>query len=154
MDKIGAIVIQKNLADLVTEIASRRGKRAFSPCAFYNADGDTLEVYLSGEEFVARRVDGFLTFFVAPGSASEVLGFALKDLKRNLRETDIRWPSHKVLSGAFLLSLAVYLWERTHAESGRKNGPERRTRESLLELYREHADERIRFRNSEALAAE
>ncbi|KAF0244013.1 MAG: hypothetical protein FD180_2902 [Planctomycetota bacterium] len=142
---------QFDLSDLVAKIHSRRVKRSFSPCAFYSVEGDSLEVYLTGDEFVARRVDGFLTFYVSPESTSEVFGFALKDLKRNLREADIRWSSNKVLSGAYLLSLAVYLWERTHAESGRKDGPERRTRESLLELYREHADERIQFRNPGAL---
>lgn len=146
-------MLQKNLTDLVSEVASRRGKRAFTPCAFYNADGDTLEVYLSGEEFVARRVDGFLTFFVSPNDGTDLLGFTLKNLKRNLRDADIRWPASRVLSGAFLLSLAVYLWERTHAESRRKDGPEQRTRESLLDLYRDHADERIRLRNPEALLA-
>ena len=142
----------KNLTDLAAAIAPRKASRTFAPCAFYNAAGDTLEVYLSGEDYVAQRVDGFLSWFVAPESDSDLRGFALKNLKRNLKEAHVRWPADKVLTGAFLLSLAVYLWERTHGESRRRETPERRTRESLLELYREHANERIQFRNPEALA--
>lgn len=48
---------RRRFEDLLAELKTRRTKGLFSPCAIYNRDGDTLEVYLSRDSYLAERVD-------------------------------------------------------------------------------------------------
>ena len=61
----------------------------FKPCAWYNADGDALEVYLSPEPHVTERINTLISVFVAPSDRDEVLGFVIKNIKRHFGEAGV-----------------------------------------------------------------
>ena len=69
------------LDELMARLRQTISPRQFRPCAWYNPDGNALEVYLSPETFVAERVDTLFTVFVNPDDRSKVLGLAIKNIK-------------------------------------------------------------------------
>ena len=53
------------------------------PYAWYNREGDALEVYLEEGEGVAESVDPLVTVVVSKQNRTQVIGFVLKRLKQH-----------------------------------------------------------------------
>lgn len=70
------------------------------PQAFYNADGDCIELILSNESYRAERLDDLITIFVGRDS-SEPVGAVLKGVKRFIKQIQQTQPgAHVDFSGA------------------------------------------------------
>jgi len=59
------------------------GKKKFKPTVFYNAPGDSLEVYLEQTPHVAKRIDTLLTLFVSALDSSHVVGLVIKNINKH-----------------------------------------------------------------------
>lgn len=55
----------------------------FRPMAYYNSDGDCIEVHLSDEAYYGKRLDGWVTAYFGEDSG-EVVGCMLKGVRQSL----------------------------------------------------------------------
>ncbi|MDR2115984.1 MAG: hypothetical protein LBP87_06355 [Planctomycetaceae bacterium] len=53
----------------------------FSPFVFYNKDGNSLEFYISPNDFYSERVDDYLTMLLDMDS-NNIVGFIIKNIKQ------------------------------------------------------------------------
>jgi hypothetical protein len=68
------------MAILINE-AEKSGPPVY-PNAFYNPDGDMLEVRLSSKARFGRRIDNLLTVYYADDNENEIVGYDIKSLSR------------------------------------------------------------------------
>jgi hypothetical protein len=66
--------------DFLSEIKAVRPK-PFKPFAYYNAVGDSMEIYLRPERHISERVDEIFTVFVAVNDRTRIVGLAIKDIR-------------------------------------------------------------------------
>ncbi len=64
------------------------------PFAWFNPDGDTLEVYFEAGPRLAERVDDLISVFVSAEDESRVVGLAIKNITKHFGASGIK--------GAFL----------------------------------------------------
>lgn len=76
----------KPLDELFQRLQARRPRRGFRPCAWYNAEGDALEIYFTPEPHVAERLDSLFTLFVAAGERERIVGLAIKNMRQHFGE--------------------------------------------------------------------
>ncbi|MDR2438022.1 MAG: hypothetical protein LBE12_01455 [Planctomycetaceae bacterium] len=55
--------------------------KPFSPFVFYNKDGDSLEFYISSNDFYSERIDDYLTLLLDMDS-DVMAGFIIKNIKQ------------------------------------------------------------------------
>lgn len=55
----------------------------FRPRAFYNRDGDTLEIYLRRDSFIVERINSFISAFVSTSDPSQIVGLAIKKIREH-----------------------------------------------------------------------
>jgi hypothetical protein len=58
----------------------------FRPSAFYNRDGDTLEVYLRREPYVVERISSMISAFVSESDPNQIVGLAIKNIAKHFGE--------------------------------------------------------------------
>ena len=129
----------KSLDELIFEIQSRPREAAFSPCAYYNRDGDALEVYLSPEAHIAERVNTLITVFVSSTDRDKVVGFVIKNIKKHFGPAGIsnilfahrRATVRMLLHGTLLVQDWVLQRRRRAAPPAPLPDRERRIREIL-----------------------
>lgn len=69
--------------DLMAALTSASPAGAFRPCAWYNADGDAWEIYLSPEPHLAERVDALFTVLVSEADRDKVVGVVIKNIRKH-----------------------------------------------------------------------
>lgn len=69
--------------DFLAKLIEEAGGNEFSPTAYYDADGDCIEFFLSNEEFRAERLDRWVTVYRGRQSG-EIVGSLIKNIKREL----------------------------------------------------------------------
>lgn len=61
--------------------------REFEPFAWYNAPGDSLEIYLTADHHVSERVNSLFTVFVAADDRERVVGLAIKNIQEHFGDS-------------------------------------------------------------------
>jgi hypothetical protein len=69
--------------DFLAKLSEQAGGTEFSPTAYYDADGDCIEFFLSPEEFRAERLDRWVTVYRGRESG-QIVGSLIKNIKREL----------------------------------------------------------------------
>ncbi len=96
----------KDERQLASEIESAVGDpEPFAPMAFYNPDGDCIEIHLRNEPFFARILDGWFTAYYSE-STREVVGGMLKGVQSNLLR---RFPGLRIDVEGGRVKLALLL---------------------------------------------
>jgi hypothetical protein len=68
---------------------ARRPRRPFHPCAFYNRLGDAIEIYLKDDAYVAERINPLFSIFVSAKDPSQVVGLAIKNIRKHLKKSGV-----------------------------------------------------------------
>lgn len=77
--------------DFLAECESKATGAKFSPAAYYDPDGDCIELFLSPESFKAERLDKWVTVYRGRDS-NEIVGSLIK----NIRELFDRFPGLQI----------------------------------------------------------
>lgn len=57
----------------------------FRPMAYYDPDGDCIEVFFSNDHFVGKRLDKWVTVYINP-EKNEIIGSLIKDVSKLMRQ--------------------------------------------------------------------
>lgn len=76
--------------DLLAKVSAWSG-----PTAYYNHDGDYIELMVSNESYRAQRLDSFVTVYVSR-ETGELVGALVKGLRRFVREILESAPGFKI----------------------------------------------------------
>lgn len=104
------------------ELKRRKPEGAFRPCGWYNATGDSLEIYLSTEPYIAERVDTLLTIFVSAHDRYRVVGLAIKNIKKHFGAsglTDVFFSSKRAKVALLLLGVRHQYQAHREGQHGR-----------------------------------
>ncbi len=71
------------LSELAASLTSEYAGAEFKPYAFYNEEGDALEIHVAPGEYVANRLDTLFTVFTSLNNSDKVLGLAIKNFKKH-----------------------------------------------------------------------
>ncbi len=68
---------------------------SFTPQAYYDPDGDCVELLLSNKPFYAERIDGLLTVYLSEED-DEIVGSQIKGLKAHLKKVLEDYPGFQI----------------------------------------------------------
>lgn len=142
--------------ELLADI-DREGREPFSPCAWYNPDGDSLEIYLSPEPHVAERVNTLFTVFVSERDRACVLGLVIKNIRRHFGPTGISRVAFSTGRASVSLLLFGALFGAEYHTLQRVPGapqePPTQSRRRIFDILEKFGDTEVTLQNTEALVS-
>lgn len=148
--------------DFVAELETVKPPKKFEPFAWYNAQGDSLEIYLSADHHVSERVNGLFTVFVAADDRDRVVGLAIKNIQQhfgenvkeilvNVGRATINLLVHGALTGVEIHRLKKQRSKAATASSAASKPKPSDRMQAVLNYFGEIGETEVAIRNAEEL---